>query len=395
MNLETCVPCQKYLSIFRLFDALCKHSFAIELCHTSHPINHFVHESVMKMELTDEIMYNAIVNKDLSFEGQFFTAVKTTGIFCRPTCTARKPRFENIEFLKTTKDCILKGYRPCKICNPLEKLNQTPALYQQVIDALMQDPSLKLKDYDLKQKGIEPSQIRRWFLKNHGITFQAFQRMIRINSAFKKIQNGETVTNAAFDSGFESLSGFGESFRTIFGVSPKKGKHQHIVDLKRIETPLGTMIACATEKGICLLEFSDRKMLETELKAIAKLLNATIIQGHNTYIDALEKELNEYFSGQRKAFEVPLHTTGTAFQIKVWEALQNIAYGQTISYKEQAVAIGSDNSVRAVANANGMNRVSILIPCHRVIGSDGQLTGYGGGLWRKKFLLDLEKKGNN
>jgi AraC family transcriptional regulator of adaptative response/methylated-DNA-[protein]-cysteine methyltransferase len=337
-------------------------------------------------------MYSAIVNKDRSFEGQFFTAVKTTGIFCRPTCTARKPRFENVEFLKTTKDCILKGYRPCKICSPLENLNQTPPIFQQLINELTQNPSLKFRDYDLKQKGIEPSQIRRWFLKNHGITFQAFQRMVRINSAFKKIQLGETITNAAFDSGFESLSGFGESFRTIFGVSPKKGKYQHIVDLKRIETPLGTMIACATDKGICLLEFTDRKMLETELKAIAKLLNATITQGHNAHFDELEKELNGYFSGQRKAFEVPLHTPGTAFQIKVWEALQNITYGQTRSYKEQAVAIGSDNSVRAVAHANGMNRVSILVPCHRVIGSDGQLTGYGGGLWRKKYLLDLEKK---
>lgn len=344
------------------------------------------------MELTVEIMYKAIVEKDTSFEGVFFTAVKTTGIFCRPSCTARKPKLENVEFLKTSKECILKGYRACKVCNPLKMINQTPIEFQKIIDELSENPTLKFKDYDLKQKGIEPSQIRRWFLKNHGITFQAYQRMFRINSAFKKIQNGKSVTHTAFDTGFESLSGFGDSFKNIFGVSPKNGKQQNIIDLKRIETPLGTMLVCATNQGICLLEFTDRKMLETELKSIAKLLNATIIQGNNKHFDTLEIELQEYFNGKRTAFSVPLQTPGSDFQNKVWVALQRIPYGQTKSYKEQAITIGNPESVRAVANANGMNRISILVPCHRVIGSDGQLTGYGGGLWRKKYLLELEKQ---
>ena len=343
------------------------------------------------MELTAEIMYKAIVEKDTSFEGVFFTAVKTTGIFCRPSCTARKPKLENVEFLKTSKECILKGYRACKVCNPLKTINQTPIEFQKIIDELSENPTLKFKDYDLKQKGIEPSQIRRWFLKNHGITFQAYQRMFRINSAFKKIQNGESITHKAFDTGFESLRGFGDSFKNIFGVSPKNGKQQNIIDLKRIETPLGTMLVCATNQGICLLEFTDRKMLETELKSIAKLLNAIIIQGYNKHFETLEIELQEYFNGKRKEFSVPLHTPGTDFQNKVWAALQRIPYGQTKSYKEQAITIGNPESVRAVANANGMNRISILIPCHRVIGSDGQLTGYGGGLRRKKYLLELEK----
>lgn len=344
------------------------------------------------MKLTEEIMYRAIVEKDSSFEGLFYTAVKTTGIFCRPSCTARKPKLENVEFLGTTKECLLKGYRACKVCQPLQALNHTPTEYREIMDALAINPGIKIKDHDLKQKGIEPSQIRRWFLKNHGITFQAYQRMLRINSAFKKIQTGERITHTAFDAGFESLSGFSESFKNVFGVSPKQGRQQNIIDLKRIETPLGTMLACATSEGVCLLEFTDRKMLETELKAIAKRLNATIIQGNNPHFDTLETQLTEYFSGSRKAFSVPLHTPGSAFHNKVWAALQLIPYGQTKSYKEQAILIGSPESVRAVANANGMNRISILIPCHRVIGSDGQLTGYGGGLWRKKYLLDLEEK---
>ncbi|KOY84287.1 XRE family transcriptional regulator [bacterium 336/3] len=345
------------------------------------------------MELTIEIMYKAILEKDTSFEGVFFIAVKTTGIFCRPSCTARKPKLENVEFFKTSKECILKGYRACKVCNPLKTINYTPIEFQKIIDELSENPTLKFKNNDLKQRGIEPSKIRRWFLKNHGITFQAYQRMFRINMAFKKIQSGESATHTAFDIGFESLSGFGYSFKNIFGISPRKGKQQNIIDLKRIETPLGTMLACATNQGICLLEFTDRKMLETELKSIAKLLNATIIQGNNKHFELLEKQLNEYFAGERKIFDIPLHTLGTDFQNKVWTALQNIPYGQIKSYKEQAITIGSSESVRAVAKANGMNRISILIPCHRVIGSNGQLIGYGGGLWRKKYLLDLEKNG--
>lgn len=343
------------------------------------------------MELTNEIMYKAIVEKDTSFEGIFFTAVKTTGIFCRPSCTARKPKLENVEFLKTSKECILKGYRACKVCCPLKNLNNTPVEFQEIINQLSQNPTLKFKDYDLKQKGIEPTQIRRWFLKNHGITFQAYQRIFRINSAFKKINDGESITHTAFDSGFESLSGFGETFKNIFGVSPKKGIEQNVIDLKRLETPLGTMIACATNQGICLLEFTDRKMLETELKSIANLLNSTIILGHNDHFETLEKQLNEYFNGQRREFTVPLHTPGSDFQNKVWSALKLIQFGKTKSYKEQAILMGIPESVRAIANANGMNRISILIPCHRVIGSDGQLTGYGGGLWRKKYLLELEE----
>jgi AraC family transcriptional regulator of adaptative response/methylated-DNA-[protein]-cysteine methyltransferase len=343
------------------------------------------------MKLTKEIMYKAIVERDTSFEGVFFTGVITTGIFCRPSCSARKPKLENVEFLRTSRECLQKGYRACKVCSPLDALNHTPVEFKKILDELTEDPSLKFKDFDLRRRGIEPSQIRRWFLKNHGITFQAYQRMFRINSAFKKLQKGESVTPTAFDAGFESLSGFGDSFKSIFGVSPKNGKLHNVIDLKRIETPLGTMLVCSTREGICLLEFTDRRMLETEFKSLSRLFNATIVQGHNKHFDALELQLDEYFTGRRESFSVPLHTPGTEFQQKVWSTLQLIPYGQTMSYKDLAEKIGKPDSVRAVANANGMNRVSILVPCHRVIGSDGQLTGYGGGLWRKKHLLELEE----
>lgn len=343
------------------------------------------------MNLSTELMYNASCNKDESFEGVFWMGVKTTGIFCRPTCTARKPKPENVEFFSNTKDAILKGYRPCKVCKPLEKLNETPAYIQEIINELAENPALKFKDYDLVKRGIEPAKMRRWFLKNHGITFQAYQRMFRINSAFKKIQKGESVMETAFDSGYESLSGFTESFKNVFGVSPKNSKNQKIVDLKRIETPLGTMYAAATDDGICMLEFTDRKMLETELKYISKSLKANIIQGENKYFGVLENELLEYFEGKRKEFTVPLHFVGSDFQKSVWEILMKIPYGETWSYAKQSEILGNIKKVRAVANANGMNKISILVPCHRVIGSNGNLTGYGGGIWRKQKLLELEK----
>lgn len=339
----------------------------------------------------EDRFYKALLDKDESFEGTFIVGVKTTGVFCRPTCSARKPKRANVEFFSTTKEAILSGYRACKICRPMETTLQIPDYVNLVLDRLESDPSTKLKDYDLRQMGVEPAQLRRWFLKHHGITFHAYQRMSRINKAFKKYQTGQSITDVAFESGYESLSGFNESFKKIFGVSPQNSKEKTVIDLTRIETPLGTMIACATEEGVCLLEFSDRKMLETELKYIAKALNATIIQNENKYFEELRKQLIEYFEGRLRVFDIPLLMLGTEFQKQTWQALLRIPYGTTVSYAQQAVSIGKPSAVRAIANANGMNKLAIVIPCHRIIGSDGSLTGYGGGLWRKQKLLDLEQ----
>ena len=346
------------------------------------------------MKLSKELMYDAIVRKDTTFEGVFFTAVKTTGIFCRPSCTARKPKKENVEFYTSTKECIAKGFRPCKVCYPLETLNYTPPEIQKILDEIQSNPQNKIKDLDVEHFGLEPSFLRRWFIKNHGMTFHAFQRMYRINSAFKKIQQGETITNSAFDSGYESLSGFNDSFKNIFGVSPKNGIKQTIIDYKKIETTLGTMVTCVTKNGLCLLEFADNKMLETELELIAKQYNATIIQGQNPLFDEIEKQLNEYFEGQRIQFTIELDIIGTDFQQKVWKTLQTIPYGEMRSCKEQALLLNLSKSMRAVANANRKNRISIIIPCHRISDVDGKLTSYGGGIWRKEYLLNLEHKKN-
>lgn len=287
----------------------------------------------------------------------------------------------------------MSGYRPCLVCKPLEKLLDWPSPIKELLQQLTEDPFKKVKDADLRAKGIEPSRLRRWFLKQHGITFQAYQRMLRLWAAAKQIKKGETVTSAAFNAGFDSLSGFSDAFKNTFGVSPKNGRRHRIVTLKKIETPLGWMVACAIEEGICLLEFADGKHLEME--ALAQQFKATVIQCDSPYFEQLDRELKEYFRGTRQIFELPLVTPGTDFQNEVWAALCQIPYGQTRSYKQQAAAMNKPESIRAIASANGRNRIAILIPCHRVIGTDGTLTGYAGGLWRKKYLLELEQKALN
>lgn len=340
-------------------------------------------------------MYDALVRKDSQFEGVFFAAVKTTGIFCRPTCTARKPKFENVEFYNSSKEAIQHGYRPCKVCSPLEQQDEAPAFIKQLLGLIQEQPDKKIRDYELRQMGIEPVQVRRWFKKHHNLTFQAFQRMQRINHAFGMIRYGEKVTSAAFENGYDSLSGFNYSFKKTTGFAPADSKTGNVITITRLTTPLGPMLAGTTDKGICLLEFTDRKMLETELKQLQQLLAAPLLPGQHRHFDQLNKELQEYFEGKRKTFTVPLDAPGTTFQQAVWQELTTIAFGTTRSYKQQAEHLHKPAAIRAVANANGLNRISILIPCHRVIGSDGSLTGYGGGIWRKQWLLDHETKHNN
>jgi len=165
-----------------------------------------------------------------------------------------------------------------------------------------------------------------------------------------------------------------------------------MIAITKIETELGIMIAGAVDEGICLLEFSDRRMLNTEYKVLERYLQTTVEEGENKHFKTLINQLKEYFEGTRKEFSLPLVIPGTDFQQAVWKELMKIPFGTTRSYQEQSEALGKPESIRAVANANGMNRISIVIPCHRIIGSDGKLTGYGGGLKRKKWLLDHEKK---
>ncbi len=337
------------------------------------------------------VMYRALVDRDPSFEGIFVVGVKTTGIFCRPTCPARKPNLENTEYFANVKEALALGYRPCKSCHPMELYGQPPAWLKPLLAEVDRDPSLRLKDADLRARGIDPARIRRWFKKHHGMTFQAYLRSRRLNEAFGRIRHAGKVIDSAFDIGYDSLSGFNEAFKKATGFVPSRSAQQNVVIVTRILSPLGPLFAGATDDGICLLEFTDRRMLETQITRLRKLLGAEFMPGRNEHFDNLDAQLGEYFAGTRRRFDLPLVMPGTDFQRMTWEQLRSIPYGQTRSYREQAVAVGNPNAVRAVARANGDNRIAIIVPCHRVIGTDGSLTGYGGGLWRKRFLLDLER----
>ncbi len=336
--------------------------------------------------------YRALLNRDSEYVGIFFVGVRTTSVFCIATCRARKPNRENVVFFRHYKEALDHGFRPCKICCPTEHASPTPEEVQAAIQLVKNHPKEKITDQRLREEAISPDLVRRWFKKQYGLTFHAFQRMYRINNAYKELKDGKRATDTAFDLGYESLSGFGYTFKKLIGKAPTRSNGQQVILINRFTSPLGPMFVCATDEGICLLEFTDRRMLETEFRDLQKRLNANILIGENDHSKHAKRELREYFAGRQKTFTVPLHAPGTDFQQQVWTRLQDIPYGSTASYQEQARRLGNPKAVRAVARANGMNRIAIIIPCHRVIGKDGSLTGYGGGLERKKWLLEHEQK---
>ena len=342
-----------------------------------------------------EEYYQALIDKDPTYTGTFYVGVRTTGVFCIATCRARKPKKENVDFYSSFKEALDYGFRPCKICKPTENAHQAPEQVEQAIQLVKDHTKEKVKDQQLRALGISPEVVRRWFKQHYGMTFQAFQRMYRMNQAFQELQTGKQATHAAYDAGYDSLSGFGYTYKKVVGKSPLQSKADHIILIDRVTTPLGPMYVCATEKGICLLEFVDRRMLETEFEDLQRLLKARIIAGENEHIQQAKVELMEYFDGKRRKFTVHLHTPATSFQKKVWDALIQIPFGKTASYQEQALKIGNLKAIRAVATANGCNRVAIIVPCHRVIGKDGSLTGYAGGLERKRWLLNHEQQYEN
>lgn len=340
---------------------------------------------------TENEMYQAMLNSDAKYEGVFFTAVKTTGIFCRPTCPAKKPKRENVCFYRTTADALAAGFRPCLRCKPMHIAGATPDWLAPLLKLVEQDTSHRWTDADLREADVEPSRIRRWFKQHHGMTFHAYLRARRLSSALGQLQVGTQITSAAASNGYASLSGFREGLKKWLGEYPTHPKHIEPIVVNRILTPLGPMIAAASDTGLCLLEFADRRMLATQFKRIGKLFSQPIVPGEHRFISQAKQELDEYFAGDLTTFEVPLRADGTEFQMSVWKALLDIPHGQTTSYERLARSIDRPRAQRAVGRANGDNRFAILIPCHRVVRSDGTLCGYGGGLWRKRWLLEHER----
>ena len=337
-------------------------------------------------------MERAYLRSDASYDGLFYLGVRTTGIFCRPSCHARKPKPENVEFFSSPKDAVFAGFRPCLKCKPVAG-DDEPAWVAKLLARIEAKPGARVGEKDLKAMGLEPDRVRRYFAARYGLTFQAYCRARRLARAFEQIRDGKALDDAVFDTGYESHSGFRDAFKRAFGHPPGGAAQTECVRVAWIDTPIGPMIAGATDKGLCLLEFTDRRMLEHQIETIGRRLKTALAPGPHPYLAQLETELREYFAGRRTAFDVPTHAPGSPFEERVWRALLDIPFGETRSYEDIARAVGSAKAVRAVGRANGLNRIAIVIPCHRVVNKSGELGGYGGGLWRKRRLLHLEKNG--
>ncbi len=337
--------------------------------------------------------YQALLDKRKEYEGIFFVGVKTTGVFCRPTCSARKPKFENCEFFENAKQALLASFRPCKRCRPLSHPNHVSDLIQALVLAVEENPEKRWKDRDFRALSVDASTARRQFKKRFGMTFVEYARARRMGLAMKQIRSGEAVIDAQLSTGYESSSGFRDAFSRIMGAPPSKLGQSNILKASWIDTPLGPMIAIADEHALYLLEFVDRRGLEREVERLRKKIKSAIIPGYTQPIRSIENELNKYFKGTLIEFKTPLFFLGSPFQKRVWEELKKIPPGETRSYSEIATAMGQPTAFRAVANANGANQFAIIIPCHRVINANGEIGGYGGGVMRKKWLLNHEKQG--
>jgi AraC family transcriptional regulator, regulatory protein of adaptative response / methylated-DNA-[protein]-cysteine methyltransferase len=334
-------------------------------------------------------MQRAWLARDAAYDGIFYLAVRSTGIFCRPSCPARKPQLRNVRYFATPADALRAGFRPCRRCHPLHTDGSPPEWIEPLFAAL--DGTERLRDDDVRALAISPTRVRRYFRRNYGMTFQAYQRARRLGAAVTDLHKGERLLDVAFGQGYESSSGFREAFAKAFGRSPGRSRAAACIVAELIESPIGPLLACADSQAVVVLEFPDAGTLKAQAAQLRQRLGAAVVPGTNEVLRRLRRELGEYFARRRRDFAVPVAYRGTPFQCAVWNALRRIPYGETISYEELARRVGHPGAQRAVGTANHHNRISIVIPCHRVVNKSGQLGGYGGGLWRKQYLLDLER----
>ncbi len=343
---------------------------------------------------SDTVLYQALLQRNAGYEGLAWVGVTSTQIFCRLTCPARKPRQQNCRFFDNIADCLDAGFRPCRRCRPLHPLSDPDPLVGQLLEALEADPQRSWRESDLLALQLDPSTVRRSFKRHFGLTFLEMARMRRLRSGMEQVAAGQPMVNAQLDAGFESASGFRDAVARLIGQPPSSLTDHSGLLCGWIDGPLGPMIAVVDQSGVHLLEFFDRKGLPGELKRLLKTHGCLAITTDRDHpiLGQLSQELQQYFAGRPGRFQTPLVQTGSPFTRTVWDALQQIPAGSTQSYGELARQLGRPGSSRAVARANGANTLSIVVPCHRVIGADGSLTGYGGGLWRKQWLLDHERK---
>lgn len=320
-----------------------------------------------------------------------FSADTSSGVFCRLGCPDSGPETVGTRTYENARDALAAGFKPCGFCKPLNVGSSDPAWLETLMAAVESDPAKRWHDFDLKHLDLDPGIVRRWFINHHGMTFHAYARLRRLGLALKQMQHGTSVNEAVLDQGYQSESDYREAFTQVFGNPPTAVDREGSIWINRVATPLGSMVMGVSDQGLCLLEFAERRLLDAQLKRLRFKLGRVFLPGDHPLMPSVKSELDAYFDGGLQSFTIPLHISGTGFQESVWQALLEIPFGETRSYSDIAKVIGQPDAVRAVGRANGDNRVAIVVPCHRVVGIHGGLTGYGGGLWRKEYLLSLEQ----
>jgi AraC family transcriptional regulator of adaptative response/methylated-DNA-[protein]-cysteine methyltransferase len=330
--------------------------------------------------------WDAFERRDRSWDGRVIGAVKTTGIYCKPSCPARRPKRENVEFFVDAAAALGAGYRPCLRCKPDEVGRDCKAVAKAVQLIEQSDEPIPL-DQLAKAVGYAPHHFQRLFTRGMGVSPAAYARALRARRAEDHLSEDKSVTDAIYDSGYSAPSRFYADAKERMGMTPsawRDGGCGQVIRYVVTDSPLGPLLIAATDKGICRLTFN-----EDESALRRRFPNADIQPDVGTIAPWVEAAL-QAIRTPSQAPDVPVDVRGTAFQEAVWQELRKIPPGQTRSYADIAAAVGKPGAVRAVGTANGSNPVSVLVPCHRVIRSDGTLGGYGGGLDNKKKLLAAE-----
>jgi AraC family transcriptional regulator of adaptative response/methylated-DNA-[protein]-cysteine methyltransferase len=346
---------------------------------------------------SEQQMRAAIEARDESYDGRFFYGVITTGVFCKPSCSARSAKPENLRFFSTIESAMLAGFRPCKRCQATAKIPRIDRLVE-IARHIEKHADERLTLSSLAELAeLSPSRLQRIFKEAFGISPKAYQDAVRMRHFKQLLKEGDSVTNAIFSSGFGSISRvYGEATRNI-GMTPKtyrSGGAGETIAYACRNTALGQMAMAATDKGVCFVQFGeDKASLVTNLKAEFPNAELSASPAQDApELDAWMEALDQHISKGAPRPDLPLDMRGTAFQMKVWQFLLSIQEGNVLSYTEVAEKIDKPKAVRAVASACAKNRIGVLIPCHRVLRGDGSLGGYRWGLERKQALLDAERK---
>ena len=347
--------------------------------------------------MNDEEMWRAVRNRDASCDGQFFYGVKTTGIYCRPSCKSKLPQRDHVVFFRTREEAEKAGFRPCKRCRP-DLLQYDPALElsqrtKELLERHYNDRAML--ERDMKETGVSRKHLTQVFKQQYDITPSKYLIQVRIGAARKMLEDGSEIVDAAGMAGYENLSEFYDHFRRLIGMTPARYRQifAHNISRSVLDTPIGPLRIIASKDAVLCVEQASRERREAGAEA-DQIPADRILADHTSgsLVMDTEAQLNEYFSGKRRSFDLPVRPEGTGFQKNVWEHLCDIPYGVTRTYGELAEMPGNKKASRAVGMANHCNPILILIPCHRVIGADGSLSGYAAGIEAKKYLLQMEQE---